>query len=441
MQADSINRPSVAVAALGCKLSQAEGDAMAELLLEAGFCLKPFGNTVDVAIVHTCTVTETAGAKSRKLLGRARRSAEVVIAAGCHAVLDGEDLLQAGLADRIVRHEDECLLPTIICEMLGISLDTVASAAQSQAEMAEKGGRLERTRAFLPIQTGCNRQCTFCRIHLARGHSVSLPGHEVERLIARKIAQGYKEIVLAGVDLADWHEDGHDLADMLRYLLQSLPDDIRIRLSSLEPDIQLIKKLSNLMLEFPHKLARHLHLPLQSGSNAILAAMGRHYTAEDYHSLVVDVMVQLPDLCWGADVLAGFPGESDEDFLHTFSLLESLTMAYLHVFPFSARSGTPAAVLPHRVPSKIIQERVARLRQLSQQKWLDFRRAQIGKSARILVEGKPESERGAWGGRASNYVHVWGKGLEEMQNHWVIVNITEVYGNGLWGEVEGKVST
>jgi threonylcarbamoyladenosine tRNA methylthiotransferase MtaB len=436
MQSSSNHRPSVSVAALGCKLSQAEGNSIAEQLSEAGFSIKPFGEVADVAIVHTCTVTETAGAKSRKLLGKARKSAEVVIAAGCHAVLDGDDLLQAELADRIVRHEDECHLPTIICEMLGISLDAVASAAQSQTGMVGKNARLERTRAFLPIQTGCDRGCTFCRIHLARGHSVSLPGYEVERLITRKISQSYKEIVLAGVDLADWHDDGHDLADMLRNLLQSLPDDIRIRLSSLEPDIQLIHKLSNLMLEFPHKLASHLHLPLQSGSNAILAAMGRRYTAEDYQSLVLDSVAMLPDLCWGADVLAGFPGESDEDFLRTYTLLESLPLAYLHVFPFSAREGTAAAHLTHKVPSSMIQGRVARLRRLSQDKWLLFRQAQLGKSAKILVEGKPESERGVWGGRAGNYVHVWGKGLDKMQNRWATMQMTDVYGNGLWGEVE-----
>jgi threonylcarbamoyladenosine tRNA methylthiotransferase MtaB len=289
----------------------------------------------------------------------------------------------------------------------------------------------------LPIQTGCNRQCTFCRIRLARGQSVSFLADEVERLIAKKAAQGYKEIVLAGVDLADWHEDEHDLADLLENLLPSLPEDVRIRLSSLEPENKLLHRLVDLMLRHPQKLARHLHVPLQSGCNAILEAMGRSYTTEDYRSLVVETIAQLPDLCWGADVLAGFPGESEDEFLLTYSLLESLPIAYLHVFPFSARAGTAAALLPNRVHSKIIQGRVSCLRQISQQKWLDFRQSQIGKSARILVEGRPVSERGAWGGRASNYVQVWGNGLSGMHNRWATMRMTDVYSNGLWGEVEG----
>lgn len=436
MQTEVHHRPRVSVAALGCKLSQAEGNAIAELLLEAGFCLMPFGDAVDVAIVHTCTVTETAGAKSRKMLGKARRSAEVVIAAGCHAVLDGEEMLLAGLADRIVPHEDECKLAAIICEILGSNPDTVSSAKPSPADLAEKDRRRERTRAFLPIQTGCNRHCTFCRIHLARGQSVSFPTNEVERLITKKIAQGYKEIVLAGVDLADWHEDEHDLADLMENLLPSLPDDVRIRLSSLEPDNKLVQKIVGIMQRYSQKLARHLHVPLQSGSCVILEAMGRDYTAEDYRSLVMETIAKLPDLCWGADVLAGFPGESEEDFQQTYVLLGSLPIAYLHVFPFSPRTGTPAAEYPHKVASKTIQGRVSRLRRLSQEKWLGFRQAQIGKSARILVESKPETERGVWGGRAGNYVHVWGNGLVGMHNRWATMRLTELFGNGLWGEVE-----
>jgi len=435
MQSGSNNHPSISVATLGCKLSQAEGDAIAEQLLEAGFYLKPFGDFVDVAIVHTCTVTETAGAKSRKLLSKARRSAGVVIAAGCHAVLDGEELLQSGLTDRVVPHEDESNLQAIICEMMGISPKAIISVIQSQHGIMGKGRRLERTRAFLPIQTGCDRGCTFCRIRLARGHSASLSSVEVERLLAGKIAHGYKEIVLAGVDLADWHEDGHDLVDLVDHLLQGVPDNVRIRLSSLEPDTVLIHKLTGLMLDYPQKLAHHLHVPLQSGSDVILKAMGRDYTAEDYRSLESDTMVKVPDLCWGVDVLAGFPGESEDDFQLTYRLLESLSIAYLHVFPFSPRSGTAAELFPNRIPSKIIQGRVSRLRLLSQEKWLLYRRAQLGKSARILVEGKPENERGAWGGRAGNYVHVWSKGLEGMQNRWATMRLTELFGNGLWGEV------
>jgi threonylcarbamoyladenosine tRNA methylthiotransferase MtaB len=432
----SIHRPTVSVAALGCKLSQAEGNAIAEQLSEVGFALKPFGEPADVAIVHTCTVTETAGAKSRKLLSKARRNAGMVIAAGCHAVLDGEELLHAGLADRTVTHEDEGELTNIICKMLDIDLQAIAGLASSESTDNVKDNRLERTRAFLPIQTGCDRGCTFCRIRLARGKSVALSAVEVERLIAHKITQDYHEIVLAGVDLADWHDGGLDLADLLAHLLPNLPANVRLRLSSLEPDTSLIHKMTDLLLEYPHKLAHHLHVPLQSGSDSILTAMNREYTTEDYHRLVQDVTGRVPDLCWGADVLAGFPGETEEDFAATYGLLESLPAAYLHVFPFSPRKGTAAVELPHRTSPKTIQERVSRLRQLSQEKWRQFREAQIGKTAAVLVEGKPEAERGAWGGRAGNYVHVWGEGLEQMQNRWAVMRLCELHGNGLWGEVE-----
>lgn len=428
--------PRASVLALGCKLSQAEGQTIAEELAQSGFIILPFGQAVELVVVHSCTVTDTAAAKTRKYLGRAKHLAKLVIAAGCHAVLDGQALLENHLADMVVDHEHESDIPHLSLDWLRTRLEILDALPVNglAVEFVEPFATEERTRKFLPIQTGCNRSCSYCRVRLARGPSRSLSIEQVKTAISEAIGTGRKEIVLAGVDLADWHSAGCDLKDLLSDLLSILPKDIRLRLSSLEPDHGLIYSIAKLMLQYPLSLARHLHLPLQSGCDEILSAMGRGYTAGEYLMLLSELKRSVDDICLGADVLVGFPGESDEHYLTTRNFLETAPLSYLHVFPFSPRPGTHAAGMKCRVNNAIVKKRVDECRSISQQKWQDYRKSLIETQAIVLVESKQDKETGAWGGLSSNYIRVWGDKLAGKRNQWVTMTIKSLSGNGMWGE-------
>ncbi len=404
----AISQPRAALESLGCRLNHAETELIRRRLERAGFRIVPWGDAADVMVLNSCTVTAQADASSRQALRGARRAqpgARLAVV-GCHAQMHADALAAAGLADLIVGNGDKL---AVVEHLLALPAREAAGNASGRApaprvvrpplprqtfaldfDPAALVSPDSGTRAHVKIQDGCDFMCSFCIIPLARGRARP---RALDNLMAEAealAAQGVREIVLTGVNLGTYADGaaGSAGAPDLRAVvdrLDRLPGLARIRISSIEPTT-VHEGLLERMAAPDHKLAPFLHLPLQSGSNAVLAAMRRRYTAEAYAAFAERALERVPELCLGADVMAGFPGEDDAAFAQTFALLERLEFAYLHVFPYSERPGTPAARRPDAVPAALRQRRAAALRALGEAKRLAFHRRFVGCSVEVLFE-------------------------------------------------------
>ncbi len=391
---------------LGCKLNQSEGEVVADLLSDLGYeRVHPKGSS-DLTIVNTCAVTSRAEFQSRQAIRQAVRRSPggLVVATGCDAQLRPDDLASAG-AQLVVGNPFKERIPELVasnahgegsCVLVG---DPSNWSGFQQHEPSAFG---THTRAFLKVQEGCNLTCTFCTVRLARGRSRSLSPVHAARRAGKFARSGYREIVLTGVNLAAY---GHDLRPATR--LQDLLDELstvpglsRIRLGSLQP--QLVSQAFLDAASRSEVLCDHFHLPLQSGSGRILRLMGRRYTPGAYRTLVHRIRKIWPSAAVGADLIAGFPGETDRDFEETVRMVEELPLAYVHVFPYSPRGGTQAWEFGSTVPPFVRTERAARLRALGNQKRRAFLEAQVGRRAEVLLE-RP-IRRGTWEGLTRNYV-------------------------------------
>jgi threonylcarbamoyladenosine tRNA methylthiotransferase MtaB len=390
----------VAFTTFGCKVNQAETDALAAKLAEYGAELAKRPEEADILIVNTCAVTENAQREGEKYLLRLKRrfSALKIVATGCTAELRRDELLEHG-ADIVIPNASK-----------NDTLDIVLQKALPVTDSVEK----LHTRAFLKIQDGCDCFCTYCIIPSLRGAPVSVPLEDVIAEVRRLVHVGYKEIILTGIHIglygvgcqtSDQREristmelqHGRTLVHLLENLVK-LEGEFRLRLTSLYVQ-DLTEPLINLLAEYPDRLCPHVHISLQSGSAKILAAMGRKYTPEEFVSATERLRKKLPLVNIGADLIVGFPGESDEDFVDTVELLERACLDYLHVFPYSMRPGTPAADFSGQISDKVKQARVNIARELD----LRFRKAGAarlkGKTLRVL------SEKGGKG-HADNYYMV-----------------------------------
>jgi len=418
--------PRVAFATVGCKANIEEMECLASRLADLGYAVVPFGEAADWTIVNTCTVTGEGDSDSRQAVRRARRFSPEgrLVVTGCLAQRDpgavaslpGVDWVvgnaeKPGLADWLHQLQSEAT-PMGLAEATPSDAECEndarvrVSADPTALGFAEYGvGRHgRRTRATLKVQDGCDQHCTFCVIPAVRGASRSRALEDTLRQARTLLASGYREIMLTGINSALWGRDlaePLDLGDLLHRLL-ALPRLARLRLNSLEPQLVREEWLA-LMAEEP-RLCRHLHLPLQSGADHVLKRMNRRYTTAQYASLVARIRALLPDCAVGADVMVGFPGESDRDFLDGHSFLESLGLSYLHVFSYSERPGTGAPRLDDEVPKPVRMERGARLRALDARLRRDFARAQAGRCETVLIEGRRAS--GCWQGLTGNYLRV-----------------------------------
>jgi len=415
----------------GCRATQADAAAIERQLLERGYAPSGAAKAADVVVVNTCTVTASADSQARQAI-RAFHSANPaaqIVATGCYAQRAPEELAALDGVRWVVGNSHQ----TEIAGLLGTALDSsFVSLAQvdtdpmslargpakiltgnifEQTEVLVapvEGGEAGHTRPILKIQDGCNNRCSYCVIPFVRGRSRSLEPARVIEEVRGLSGAGYREVVLSGINLGSY---GRDLAprvglgNLLCRILDETPLE-RLRLSSIEP-MDVTQDLVDLFASRP-RLAHHFHIPLQSGSDRVLAAMHRWYRSEHYARRVELIRERLPDAGIGADVIAGFPGETEEDHRATLALVENLPLTYLHVFSFSARPGTKAARLSGELPSETIKRRSRDLRVLAAQKQAAFLATQVGHILRVLtLRRQGEDHRGKWtGALSSNYVNV-----------------------------------
>jgi len=400
----------VALVTLGCKVNQYESAGLAERLEQLGHTLVGFDAEADVCIVNTCTVTARTDFQSRQLIRRAarRNPGAAVIVTGCYAQL-AADLIKTLPGVRVVAgNVEKDLIPAMVGTIDGGPVDVMVRDIGKIRQFSDLSPERfpGRTRAFLKVQDGCNAWCSYCIVPKARGPSRSMPVDAVLERASAMVRAGYREIVLTGVHLGAWGQDlspARDLPSLVRGLMDAGMIG-RLRLSSVEP-LEVTPELIACLRE-PTVLCPHLHIPLQSGDNRILAAMGRHYSGDYFRDLVNRLVTEIPSLAVGVDVMAGFPGESEQEFENTLGLLRDLPVAYLHVFPYSDRPGTAASGLPGKVEEPVRTMRAAALRSLGLAKREAFARKFVGTRQVVLAEESRDRKTGLLKGFTGNYIPV-----------------------------------
>ncbi len=433
---------SVAFITLGCKVNQTETDAMAGLFRHQGYEVVEPDERADVYVVNTCSVTHLGERKSRQMVRRATRlnPQAVVAVTGCFAQVSPADAAAIEGVSVVIGTSDRHRI-----------VDFVEAARQERRPVFAVGdimnerefediplqGTSDRTRAFLKIQDGCDNYCTYCIIPYARGHLRSRPLESIARETRNLAAAGFREIVLTGINLGAYgREDGrHNLADAVRTVLAETRI-ARVRLSSTE-SLEISAELIDIMAEEP-RMCPHLHLPLQSGEDSILAAMHRPYTTADYARLLDRLRSRAPELAVTTDIIAGFPGETPELFAKTLNFAEAMQFAKIHVFPYSRRSGTPAAAFLQQVGDAEKKRRAAELIALSDRSGEQVRRRFIGRVMPVLIE---KVEQGLAEGLTPNYQRVvFAQDDPELvrENELVDVVLETVTAEGFGGRLRKK---
>jgi threonylcarbamoyladenosine tRNA methylthiotransferase MtaB len=428
----------IALITLGCKANQSDAASLAAELLNQGHRILPSSQVADVTIIHTCTVTQKTDYQSRQIIRRmaARNPRGQVIVTGCYAQVSPEILQTIPGVDYVIGMAERKKIPEIIGSKEKSRKAAVLMSPVEKQEGFEEWRPphfAERTRAFLKVQDGCNSFCSYCMVPYARGRNRSLPLERVLFQARGLAAQGFKEIVLTGIHLGTYGEDLLPPPSLLTLLKELERENLglRLRLSSIEPrefNPPLLDYLANSLRVCPH-----LHIPLQSGDDRILRRMNRNYSTAFFADLVNRLAQTIPGAAIGADVIGGFPGEDDSAFQNTMTLIETLPLAYLHVFPFSKRRGTPAAAFPGQVPPQVIRARCHALRELGEKKRESFSRSFLGKSLKVLVESKRDRESGLLKGFSANYIPALLSGGEELMNQEVKVEVTEVRDGKVYG--------
>lgn len=400
---------TVAFLTLGCKLNYAETSTYERGFREAGFCVVRWGDGADVYLVNTCSVTAVADAKSRNLVRKVLRvnPAAVVVVTGCSAQLRREDYLAIPGVRRVFGCDEKSL---VVSETINLLQDTKDSDIQRKEATgvfaAWSSG--ERTRSFLKVQDGCDNFCAYCTVPYARGRSRNVPVAECVRNAEAAAALGVKEIVLTGVNTGDFgRSSGESFLELLK-ALEGVEGIERYRISSIEPNL-----LTDGIVDWiagGTKFQPHFHIPLQTGTDEQLAAMGRKYTTEFFAGRVDYVRRALegpgrPLVFFGIDVMVGLPGETEEQFGRTFAFLrDRVRPAFIHVFPYSRRPGTPAASMPGQVPEAVKKERVASLEELCSRLHSEFVEANRGIRERVLWESTDRN--GIIEGYTGNYIRI-----------------------------------
>ncbi|HLZ56094.1 MAG TPA: tRNA (N(6)-L-threonylcarbamoyladenosine(37)-C(2))-methylthiotransferase MtaB [Ktedonosporobacter sp.] len=474
-----------AVTTLGCKVNQADSESIGEQMRTAGFVQRDFHEAADVYIVNTCTVTHLGDRSSRNLIAQAHRHHPdaLLVVTGCYAELNpkavaalpGVDLVvgnsnKDSLVDVIQQHRQAetpahsgtvaqpiSLQPGRVLPMLPLDTQHIGSDSPLPFQVAEDEPQpdnpaalspfiatsqsmkqtdptlFSRTRVQMKVQDGCDNRCTYCIVPYVRGKSRSRSIASVVEHVHRKVRAGYQEIVLTGIHLGDYHpgdDAQRDLGDLINTLLRET-EIARIRVSSLEPEDFRLEWLE--YWENP-RMCRHFHLPMQSGSDAILRRMARRYTTARYHTIITTAKALIPGVAISTDIITGFPGESDDDFEQTYQLARELEFAKTHVFRFSSRQGTAAARMRGQIKDEVKKARSQRLLTLNDEHSRMFRQHFLGETVQVLIE---QNKHGIWEGLTDNYLRVEVHNLPETTQSWhntlVKARLIELADDGVYG--------
>lgn len=458
--------PTFYIEQFGCRATQADGAALERQLLQRGCVSAATPAAADIVIVNTCTVTASADAQARDAIRKlhAANPSVRVIVTGCYAQRAPEELSRLPGVAWVVGNSHKPQIPELIEEispptgfspsngLVPLSAIFPVSLAESEpsadilvGDILEQrtllttsvcGGEGNHTRPTLKIQDGCNSRCSFCVIPFVRGRSRSLPPEGVILELQKLARAGYREIVLSGINLGTYGRDltpRVEFEDLLRRILEETEVE-RLRVSSIEP-MDVTRDLVKLFAS-SDRLAQHFHMPLQSGCDRILAAMHRWYRAEHYARRVELIRELLPHAAIGADVIAGFPGETEEDHAETVAFIESISFTYLHVFSYSKRPDTKAASLPKQVPGAVMKRRARELRALAECKAKAFRESQMGRQLRVLTlrGDERDAREGFTPALSSNYLNLRLNGAWSP-NEWLDILVSRPQGNHVLAEI------
>ena len=434
--------PTFRINTLGCKVNQSESESITRQL--ESYDWTPAGNNgaPEVTIINTCTVTQKASMQSRQAVRQAIRANpnSRIVVTGCYAQTEPHALQKISGIHYIIGNADKHRIGKILADERNPADGQPITMANDirlsdplRPTLTDFSGR--RTRPFLKIQDGCNAHCSYCIVPHARGPSRSLPVADVIESISALSAAGCHETVLSGIHLGHY---GFDLvpATHLGELLDRIDRSKlieRVRLSSIEP-LELTDALIQRVADSP-RFCRHFHIPLQSGDDCILKKMKRPYSADIFRQRTAKIRNLIPDAAIGVDILIGFPGETEAAFRNTYELIRELPVTYLHVFPFSARPGTPAAGYPDKVSSAVIKQRCEKMRRLGQIKRIHFYRQFVGKEAEILVESTRHTATGLLKGLSSNYIPVLIDADDNRINKLVKVKFADQIDNALMAKM------
>ena len=432
--------PKVALTTLGCKVNQFETETMEGLFKQKGYEIVPFEETADFYVINTCSVTSLGDRKSRQIIRRAQRQNEQAIIAvcGCYSQVHPEEI-KAIEGVRVVLGTKE---RSQIVEL-------VEQAAREDGIIDEVGNIMEardfediplydmpqRTRAFLKIEDGCQNFCSYCIIPYARGPVKSRHLDKIHAEAKKLVAAGFKEIVLTGIHLGAYGRDlaGEvTLADACREVLR-VEGLKRLRLGSLE-SIELSPDLFEL-IRSDERFCAHLHLPLQAGSDSVLKDMNRHYDTAEFARLIEHVEREVPGVAVSTDIIVGFPGETEEQFQQGLAFVAAMNFSRMHVFPYSRRSGTPAAERKDQIPDPVKKERAHRMQELAARKTQEFHQQFLGKTLRVLFETDTD---GITDGLTDNYIRVYTDDAVVCGDLYE-VELERLYRDGVWGKVTEKV--
>ena len=430
----------VACITLGCRTNQHDTAEMQTLLEQEGFVMVNQREKADAYVINTCTVTQKSDTSSRQAV---KKSLELnpdalVVFTGCYAQLNPEEAAALPGLDLVLGNADKLE----IAKLLKAKLRLWKKSEVTEIVMSDiHKKRIFRTipvknfqgitKAFIKIQTGCDEKCSFCTVVRARGKSVSDNRGNILNNIQEAINSGFKEITLTGINLGTWGIDtGETFSSLIEDIIQ-LPGDFRVRLSSINP-MEIDNDLIRLIAE-TKKICSHLHIPLQSGDNNILKQMRRNYTREQYIEVVHRAINTIPNLGLGADVIVGFPGETDAAFENTRKLIEELPFSYLHVFSYSPRRGTEANDYKDDVPGNIKKKRNRILTQLIEEKGLEFRNKSLNTIATVLIENQRDKNSGKLKGHTDNYIPISLDGPDPLKNCLIPITLQNISGNFVEG--------
>jgi len=417
----------IAFTTLGCKINQYETDTMRKTAAAEGNTIVPFESEADVYVINTCSVTAKSDYQCRQTIRAAihRKEGARIIVTACYAETRPQELRSIPGVSLVLGNGEKANISRYVTDPVQ-SRTTVPSGNHDIVK--------ERTRGVLKIQDGCDGRCTYCIVPQARGGSRSVPREDVVKQFVQAVDEGCPEVVLSGIHIGRYGSDLEPRVSLTGLVadLLSRRNYTRIRLSSIEPN-EITKEMVDMMGK---GMCRHLHIPLQSGDDEISRSMNRNYTAAFYRNLVENIANKVPGIAIGADVMVGFPGEDENAFLNTFKIIEDLPLTHLHVFSYSPRPGTSAAIMKGQVPNTIKKQRNEALRVLGLKKNLEFRQKFKGGVLNVVLEGSARMEEGDGSGLSDNYIRVNVSGVEKADfGKEVPVLINEVRQGDVIGDI------